>query len=289
MAGKKKVGAITIARRIVQILALLLFAVPMLVAGWGALGIDFGGALEALESKVATPADGALFGSFSASTIFGVQVMDPFAFLQTVCASKSFDVAWLIAALIPFVIYGLIRGRVFCGWICPVNLVCEIVDWLRGKLKIQVREMPVPRIVKPILAAVVLVLSALASLPVFELFSPVGFLTKFLAFGSLAGLWTLVCIIVAELFWGRRVWCRSLCPLGGFWQVVGKVGILAVKVDHDKCTGCGACKKACLCDPEILQPAISGEKRAVCSGDCMLCGKCLDACNFDALSIRPGR
>jgi ferredoxin-type protein NapH len=97
---------------------------------------------------------------------------------------------------------------------------------------------------------------------------------------------------MVELFWGHRIWCRALCPLGGMYQVVGVVGLLSVKIDHDACIKCNKCKQACLCDPLILDAAVAGESDRVRSGDCMLCAKCVEACPSGALKISvaaPGR
>ncbi len=119
------------------------------------------------------------------------------------------------------VLYGLVRARAFCGWVCPVNLLLELVDALRRKLGIKVSEAPVPRRAKMGVALAVLVLSAATSVPLFESFSPIGAVNKGILFGSVAGLWTLGAIVAAELFWGHRVWCRALCPLGGFYEASG--------------------------------------------------------------------
>jgi len=124
---------------------------------------------------------------------------------------------------------------------------------------------------------------------VFEALSPISFINKGILFGSMVGGVTLLAIVVAELFWGHRVWCRSICPLGGFYEVVGKVGLVNVRMEHDKCIGCEKCKKACLCDPEILDAVVADEDIMVRAGDCMLCGKCVEACPTCALSIKPGR
>ncbi|MGN0960196.1 MAG: 4Fe-4S binding protein, partial [Coriobacteriales bacterium] len=86
-----------------------------------------------------------------------------------------------------------------------------------------------------------------------------------------------------------RVWCRALCPLGGFYEAVGTVGQVNVKIDHEACIGCDACKRACLCDPEILDPALAGTESFVSAGDCMACGKCVDACPTNALKLGLGR
>lgn len=274
----------TIVRHVVQVCILLLFLVPVLVAGWGLFGGTVGG-----DNQMATPSGFPFYGSLSSSSLFGIELLDPFAVLQVIVAGKAFDVGWLIGALPLLIVYGLIRGRVFCGWVCPVNLVLEIVDWLREKLHVKVEERVLPRHVKVYVAAGVLVLSLVLSIPVFEALSPISFINKGLIFGSLTGGITLLAILLVELFWGHRVWCRSICPLGGFYEIVGKVGMVNVHIDHEACIGCNKCKKACLCDPEILDAAVAGEDSIVRPGDCMLCGKCVEACPTAALSIKPGR
>ena len=274
----------SVVRHVVQVLVLLLFLAPVLVAGWPLFGGIAGG-----DNTISTPSDFPFYGTLSSSSLFGITLIDPFAVLQVVAAAKAFSLEWLIGMLPFLVIYGVIRGRVFCGWVCPVNLVLEIVDWLRIKLHIKVEERVLPRHTKVYVALGVLVLSALLSIPVFEALSPISFINKGLVLGSLVGGVTLLAVVVIELFWGHRVWCRSICPLGGFYEVVGKVGLVNVRMDHAKCIGCNKCKSACLCDSEILDDVVAGTDAMVRAGDCMLCGKCIEACPTAALSIKLGR
>ncbi len=284
MEEKKKSFPFTIVRHIVQVIVLAVFLAPVFLAGWNLFGGTVGG-----DNAMGTPADVFFYGSLSSSSIFGINLLDPFAFLQYVVASKSLALNALLAVLPVLVFYGLIRGRAFCGWTCPVNLLLEIIDWIRLKLKIKVEERVLPRHAKVYIAAGVLVLSLVLSFPVFEALSPISFINKGLIFGSLVGGITLLAVILVELFWGHRVWCRALCPLGGFYEVVGKVGLLNVAIDNETCIGCNKCKKACLCDPEILDAPVAGEDVIVRAGDCMLCGKCIEACPVEALSIKIGR
>lgn len=281
---RRKTKRWTAARRCVQAFMLVVFCLPLLIAGWGLLGGFSGG-----EEAVPTPADGVFYGSLSASQLGGVSILDPFATLEAAAAAKTFGLGMLAGMLPALVVYGIVRGRAFCGWVCPVNLLCEGVDWLRGKLRLNVAERALPRRAKVGVAAAVLVLSALFGIPVFEAFSPIGAINKGMLFGSLAGSFTLLAIAVAELFWARRVWCRAICPLGGFYEVVGKAGLVNVKMDFGKCIHCDACKDACLADPVILDAVLAGEDVMIRAGDCMACGECVDACPTDALRMGLGR
>ena len=284
-AQKKAKGfPFTVVRHVVQVIMLFVFLLPLFVAGWALFGGTTGG-----DNAMGTPSDFFFFGTLSSSSIFGITLLDPFAALQSVAAAKTFALEWLMGLLPVLIVYGLIRGRAFCGWTCPVNLLLEVVDWLRAKLHIKVEERVLPRHVKVYVAAGVLVLSLLLSFPVFEALSPISFINKGLVLGSMTGGVTLLAIVIVELFWGHRVWCRALCPLGGFYEVVGKVGFVNVHIDHDKCIGCNACKKACLCDPEILDDVVAGADSMVRAGDCMACGKCVEACPTAALVLKIGR
>ncbi len=281
-----------IARHCVQVFVLVFFLVPVVASGWAIMGTDLQG--SPIADSVATPAQFAWSGTLSSSQIGPVTLMDPFVFLQTVAASRAFDPAWLLAALVPLLVFGIVRGRAFCGWVCPVNLVLEVVDAWRKKVcpKRQLPEHRLPRHAKIGVAAAVLVLSLLVSIPVYEALNPISFINKGLVFGSAVGGITLLAIVLVDVFWGHRVWCRSLCPLGGFYEVLGKIGLVKVRIDHDACVKCGSCKKACIADPEILDPALDGEHSRVCAGDCMVCGKCIDACPVGALNMEvtaPGK
>ena len=284
--GKRGKFGLSACRHVVQVLVLLLFCVPVVATGWSLFGQN-GVFSELSDDAVLAPSSLPFFGTLSSSSIGPVTLLDPFAVLQTIFAAKTISPDWIIGLLPVLIVYGLIRGRVFCGWVCPVNLVLEAVDWLRRRVRPgqKLAERVVPRHAKIYVAAAVLVLSALVSVPVFEVLSPVSFLNKGLVLGSTVGGVTLAAIVVADLFWGHRVWCRSLCPLGGFYQLLGKVGLVSVSAEPDTCIGCNKCKEACLCDPQILDAVVEGSASVVRAGDCMLCGKCVDVCPAKCLSV----
>ncbi len=265
---KKKLPKWTIVRRIVQVTMLVLFLTPLFL--------------------VEVEGDNFIFGTLSSSNIFGITLNDPFGTLEILFAAKTINWTLITGALIVLAFYALIRGRVFCGWVCPVNLILEMTGKLRKVFKIKRKNnLTLHRHTKIWVAVIILVLSFVTSLPVFELFSPIGTIMKGLVFSLSLGLWSFIAIILLEIFFAERIWCRSLCPVGGLYEAVGKVGCFSVKIDHESCKKCNRCKTSCIADPTILDDAVEGKAKYVTAGDCMLCGKCVDVCNDHALSIVP--
>ena len=56
---------------------------------------------------------------------------------------------------------------------------------------------------------------------------------------------------------------------------------MAVKVDLEKCTGCGSCAE--VCPVEAIK--IENDKAKVDETECVDCGTCLDECQSEALSM----
>lgn len=286
MASPERAGRRTywnVARHVVQACALVLFFVPLLAAGWSLLGMTPG-----FEEQAATPAGLPLYGSFASSSVLGLDLLDPLAFLQVTAAAKTIVLPALLAALPVLMVYALVRGRAFCGWVCPLGTVLELVDKAGRALRTPAKERVLPRHAKLWTALGVIALSAATCVPVFEAVNPINAVHRALLFGSTAGVWTFALVVALELFWGRRVWCRALCPLGGLYEAAGRVGLANVRIDHEACVQCDRCKAACLADPEILEPALAGKERFVSAGDCMACGACVDACPTRALSLKAG-
>lgn len=253
----------TLARRFVQWGILFLFLTPLFF--------------------VKVESDNFFFGSLTSSSFFGITLTDPFAALQILFASREISFVYLGGALLIFLFYLFVRGRVFCSWICPLNTLLELTDKIRNFFKLP--DQRFERQHKKYYAIAVILLSFFLGVPVFEMISPIGFTMRNLLFTFGIGLWLIVAIVLFELFISKRGWCRYFCPLGGFYQSIGKVGAFQVKFNHDLCVGCTKCRSVCFADPDILEPAINRENEYVRAGDCSLCGACVDNCPFGALKI----
>ena len=65
-------------------------------------------------------------GNFASSELLGVlPLTDPFIYVQSLAAWHKPILLSTIGALMILVFYWLIGGRVYCSWVCPVNVVTD--------------------------------------------------------------------------------------------------------------------------------------------------------------------
>ena len=218
-AAARKRARWTGARHVVQVAVLALFMLPLLATAGGCSADFRAGRSRRPPSGAAVFRDPFLLGPSSAQ-----KRSTRLRHCRRRWRPRRCRLRWLAAALPVLAVYGLVRGRAFCGWACPVNLMLSWWTPCGANSASRCAKRPWPRRAKIGVAAAELVLSAITSIPVFEAFSPISAVNKGILLGSAAGLWTLAAIVAAELFWGHRVWCRALCPLGGFYEALGRAG-----------------------------------------------------------------
>jgi len=83
----------------------------------------------------------------------------------------------------------------------------------------------------------------------------------------------------------RRWACKNLCVVGSVCAVGAKYSRLLPVVDTDKCTLCGHCETDCLVRVPMISE-IKENKGLITNPECILCGKCVEVCEPDALSIK---
>jgi ferredoxin-type protein NapH len=247
----------------------------------GFLLLFFGTAHWAWEYPAKTPL---LSGNLSASEFIGlIPMADPFAALQIFLAGHVLQQETLIGAGIVFGIYLLLGGRVFCSWVCPVNMVTDLAGWLRARLDIR----PIfhlNRIIRYFVLVAALALSVITGLAAFEWVSPIGMLHREIIFGIGLGALSLVSIFLFDLLILKNGWCGHLCPLGAFYSILGKVGLWRVRFEKSSCTHCGECAKVCP-EPQVLNLKRLEETGFVSSGECSNCGRCNALCPEGSLAF----
>lgn len=224
-------------------------------------------------------------GNLESASLMGVKLSDPLAALQVVLASGVALPAFIGSALLVAAFYFVLGGRTFCAWVCPVHLLTELADKVRRRLGMG--ETTFPLVTKKWVLLLTLALTAATGVPLFETISPIGIFNRAVVFGAWASLLLLAGILLAEIVFARRVWCRSLCPLGGFYSLLGRYSPVKVRFNHGVCSGCGDCARVCPVEEVLVSPL--GERETVVkSGECTRCGECVDICPTRALTFTAG-
>ena len=184
----------------------------------------------------------------------------------------------------------LLLGRAFCGWFCWFGGYQELIAWGIGdRFKIKM-----PRHVLLYLGVIPFIslglkvyntwiVNWLGGIPAtfrFDLANvePWG--------GQQTGISILITLVlygpVLMYVFGRRAWCRHLCPIGALLRVFSKVRPAKVRLVNGNCIGCGTCNRVCDMEIDVL-----GELRTygeVRSTNCNVCLRCTDECSREAIT-----
>ncbi len=224
-----------------------------------------------------------------------VDIVCPLGFLERSLAAREILPQWPSVLIV--VLSVILLGRVFCAWICPSVLIRRVFGDTGTVLP---RRDTAPNGVNwgsyasyGVLGGV-LAASFWFRFPVFCLFCPVG-----LFFGAVyAGirffsldspsleLVLFPAMLVLEL-WVLKDWCRSICPLGALYSIIGSLNrSVRPVVNQDACLtskgiNCQACKRVC---PEGID--LLSKSNLFRPHSCTKCLACRDRCPEKAIKIR---
>lgn len=228
-----------------------------------------------------------LEGTFGSSVLFGfIPLSDPYTTLQVLATGFVLSADVLLGALIIILFYMVVGGRAFCSWVCPINMVTDLANWLRRKLNLDKEEVNyrfIKRRARYWIMVLGLIVSAVVGVAAFEVLSPITIMQRGIIFGFGAGIAIIVAIFLFDLFGVKNGWCGHLCPLGASYSLIGKASVIRVKHDHEACTACMKCKVVCP-ENQVLH-MIDKESISVTDGECTNCGRCIDVCDDDALGF----
>ncbi|OOZ38599.1 quinol dehydrogenase ferredoxin subunit NapH [Solemya pervernicosa gill symbiont] len=225
-------------------------------------------------------------GNLSSSLLLDtVPMTDLMVFLQMLAAGFLTPVSTVVTGvLIVTVFYLLAGGRLFCSWVCPLNMVTDAANWLREKLEIK-PSTHLSRNLRYWMLAMVVVMAFVTGSMAYEVFNPVSMTHRTIIFGLGMGWAVVLAIFLFDLFVARRGWCSHLCPVGATYGLLGKLSLVRVRADQRvACNDCMECFVVCP-EPQVIKPALRGETKGggpvITSGDCTNCGRCIDICAKD--------
>ena len=227
-----------------------------------------------------------LMGNLSSSLLFKtIPLSDPYAVAQMLFAGAILSFDTLLGAFLIVLFYSLIGGRAFCSWVCPVNMITDLANYLRRKFgfnQIQ-KKQPASKSIRYWVIAISFVISFFMGVAAFEIISPISMIHRGIIFGMGFGWATIMVIFLFDLFVLKNGWCGYVCPLGGFYSLIGRFSFIRVHHNVDKCSSCMKCKEVCPENQVLFM--VTKNSAPVLSGECTNCGRCIEVCNDDALNF----
>jgi polyferredoxin len=205
---------------------------------------------------------------------------DPLVALLVTAASRVWVGIFLYSGIL--IALTLVFGRFFCGWVCPLGTVFDIVGrvWKGIPSKTLKNDGQWRRVKYYLLAA----LGASAVLgsqqllwcdPLVLLFrgSAMGLLPQAARTSALLSTFMLV-VIIGLCGITHRFWCRYLCPLGAFYAAFGRYSLFRRRL-----RGCDGCKKFETRECQLGCPMGASPQKQGSPDECIRCMRCETICH----------
>lgn len=222
----------------------------------------------------------------------------PIGSLQAVISSRKYRFSFYVLGLI--MLFGLVLGRLVCGFLCPFGLVQDLLHKIPvKKIKVNEKADKVLRYLKYVVLAVLVILLPILIRDDFNM-GETWFCRLVCPAGTMAGIplilanpvlksiigflfsWKM-CLLLIVLISStliHRPFCRYLCPLGAIYGLFSRFSLYQMQLDKEKCIGCGKCEQSCPMQVKCTKDINTAE--------CIRCGKCKAACPVHAIDSTFG-
>ena len=212
----------------------------------------------------------------------------PLGSLQSSLANSKYNgIPFLVIGFL--ILFGILLGRIICGFLCPFGLFQEILYKIKTKkIKKNNFTRKLSNIKYLILILFVLIFSIVLKAPSFcKYICPQGTLEAGIPLillredlkillGNIFSIKIIVLLIVLTgSIFIYRFFCSFICPLGAIYSFFNKISLFGVVVDEKTCIDCNRCIKTCKMNIKKV-----GDR------ECIACGQCIKNCPTKAIKIK---
>ncbi len=186
-------------------------------------------------------------------------------------------------------LFSLLFGRAFCGWLCPAGSLQDVCASINSKPVKRSLNLIKYLIWVPWLAFIVFGFIRAGGLRHIDiLYYTDGGISVNAPTGYYIYFSVVLLIVVLSLIFGRRGFCHSVCWMAPFMTIGNwlrnKLHIPGLRLVADKpmCIGCQSCNKACPMSLDVMGMVQNGK---MTDAECILCASCADVCPKKVLAL----
>jgi len=197
--------------------------------------------------------------------------MMPYTFQLLILGDVTALGAPLFMAIIGLVLIILLTfgfGRFFCGYVCPIGAVQELLSRLPVNQKRFTQKKAI-LLIHGFFFILFIVLGLILSVNMLSFFGIYEFFNLSLFPGFII---VFIILLVISIFF-YRPFCRFVCPYGLLLSLASLKSVFKLK-RNEKCVDCGLCEKQCPTDKAI---------RHAFKQECYLCMRCSEICPKEAI------
>jgi polyferredoxin len=205
------------------------------------------------------------------------------------------EIPWLVLLMVLGL--GLLVGRLFCGWVCPMGFLQDLLH------KIPSRKFQVPRWATAIKYAV-LAVSVVGVTWLVGTESPFFYCN----FCPTAGMQVVLPVAIADHDWSgvtsrlvkmvfvvavlisgifvSRSFCKVMCPVGAWVALTNRLTPFRLDLDDEVCVKCKKCDKACPMTVPVMSHCEETSKKINRELECIECLNCQAGCPVKAIQVQ---
>ena len=206
------------------------------------------------------------------------------------------------AIFLAMIVPSLIGRKLFCGWVCPLGAMQELINKIPIKFKIKQFNFV-------LFNGIRMALFVLFFMTFVWVRDHIAFLAERLGADSTEQMWVafssysvyeplnmfhllhwdytdtyfiigFIIIFLTSLIL-YRPFCYMVCPIGAFTWLLERIAPGRIRIDHEACTECGDCYEASPCP--TIKPMVEQSMKVL--PDCTSCGECAKSCPENAIKF----